>query len=148
MADRLAASSPKNPLPILYRGQVAMYKGDFAKALSSFDDALKLDPKFIPARYYKAQTLAAQGNIAGAKSELSSIIAQDPKNSLAYVKLAQIAIQEGRENDVANLLNKASAASPKDVTPRLVLGGLLSLAPEIQGCRCRRQRRVETGAGQ
>ncbi len=121
VADRLAASAPKNPLPILYRGQVAMYKGDFAKATSTFDEALKLDPKFIPARYYKAQTLAAQGNVAGAKAELSAIVTQDPKNSLAYVKLAQIAIQEGREADVSNLLNKASAASPKDATPRLVL---------------------------
>ena len=82
---------------------------------------MKIDPKFIPARYYKAQTLSAQGNIAAAKAELGTIIQQDPKNSLAYVKLAQIGIQEGREADVASLLNKASAAAPKDVTPKLVL---------------------------
>jgi len=121
VANRLAATSPKNPLPILYQGQVAMYKGDLAKAVSTFDAALKIDPKFIPARYYKAQTLSAQGNIAAAKAELGTIIQQDPKNSLAYVKLAQIGIQEGREADVASLLNKASAAAPKDVTPKLVL---------------------------
>src|SRR6185437_15343459 len=34
---------------------------------------------------------------------------------------AQLAIQEGNEGEVVNLLNKASAAAPKDVTPKLVL---------------------------
>jgi len=121
VADRLAKASPTNPLPILYRGQVSMYQGDLPKAVSIFDAALKLDPKFIPARYYKSQALAAQGEVAAAKNELNTIIKQDPKNSLAYVKLAQIAIQEGNANDVASLLGKASAASPKDVTPKIVL---------------------------
>jgi len=121
VADRLAASAPKNPMPVLYRGQVAMYKGDLPKAVADFDAALKLDPKFIPARYYKAQTLSALGNLAGAKAELNAIIKQDPKNALAYVKLAQIAISEGREAEVVSNLNKAAHMSPKDVTPRLVL---------------------------
>ncbi len=121
VADKLAASAPKNPMPVLYRGQVAMYKGDLAKAVYLFDAALKLDPKFIPARYYKAQTLSAQGKLGGAKAELNAILKQDPKNALAYVKLAQIAISEGRDADVANYLNTASKVSPKDVTPRLVL---------------------------
>lgn len=121
IADRLAKASPKNPLPVLYRGQVSMYQGDLAKATAIFDSALKLDPKFIPARYYKAQTLAGRGDISGAKSELNAILKQDPKNSLAYVKLAQLAIQEGKEADVPMLLGKASAAAPKDVSPKVVL---------------------------
>jgi putative PEP-CTERM system TPR-repeat lipoprotein len=121
IANRLAEASPKNPLPMLYRGQVAMYEGDLAKAAWIFNYALKLDPKFIPARYYEAQTLAAQGNIAGAKAQLNAILKQDSKNSLAYVKLAQLAIQEGNGKEVVSLLNKAAAAAPKDATPRTVL---------------------------
>jgi putative PEP-CTERM system TPR-repeat lipoprotein len=98
-----------------------MYRGDFAKAVYIFDVALKLDQKFLPARYYKAQTLAALGNLAAAKAELNSIVKQDPKNSLAYVKLAQLAIQEGNDAEVVKLLNRASAAAPKEVTAKLVL---------------------------
>ncbi len=121
VSDRLVKSSPNNPMPILYRGQVAMYQGDLGKASSYFDSALKVDPKFIPARYYKAQALAAQGDVANARKELNAIIQQDPKNSLAYVKLAQLSIQQGKWDDVPKLLGKASAAAPKDATPRTVL---------------------------
>ncbi|HVP86288.1 MAG TPA: XrtA/PEP-CTERM system TPR-repeat protein PrsT [Rhizomicrobium sp.] len=122
VATRLSNASPKNPLPVLYRGQIAMYQGDLAKAAWLFDSALKLDPKFVPARYYRAQALAAQGDVAGARDELNIVVKQDPKNSLAYIKLAQLAIQEGKLDDVPQLLGKAAAAAPKDPSPKTVLG--------------------------
>ncbi len=123
-ADKIAESlvkQNKGAMPLLYRGQVAMYQGAFPKALQSFDEALKIDPKFAPARFYRAQTLTSLGDSKGAQAELSRIVAQDPKSSLAFIKMAQLAIQDGRDSEVVPLLQKAAAAAPKDVTPNLVM---------------------------
>ncbi len=96
---------------------------------------LKLDPKFIPARYYKAQTLAAQGDIAGARTELTAIVQQDPKNALAYVKLAQLAIQNGNENEGDGFFEQGSDGVAQGSHVAAGAGGLLSLAQGLQGMR-------------
>jgi tetratricopeptide (TPR) repeat protein len=55
------------------RGLAQMLGGDLAKALASFDEALKLDPTLEQARLNRAITLLRSGQLAKAKSEFEAL---------------------------------------------------------------------------
>ena len=91
VADRMAnATNNKNALPRFLRGQILMLKNDLPGALAAFDQSLALDPKYVPALYFRAGIALSRGDSARASADLKAIVAQEPKNVPAYVKLADM----------------------------------------------------------
>ena len=121
VTERLAKTQPKSPLPAFYRGLIFGAQVNLAAASTALGQALSIDPKFIPALYYRAGIAMARGSPEDGIKDLQQILAQDPANVPAYMKLAQIALDNDRDAEVAALLGKAIKAAPKDPTPRLAL---------------------------
>jgi len=121
VADRMAKSPTKSPLPGFYRAQILIAQGNLAGASAALGQALAADPKFTPALYYRANVSIARGNLEDGTKDLQQVLTQDPNNVLTYVKLAQIALANGQDALVASLLNKAISLAPNNATPRLAL---------------------------
>lgn len=133
VADKLADSGVKGPVPAFYRGQVLIARGDLASAIVSFTRSLESDPKFTPSLYYRAQAEAAQADTEHASADLQHVLAIDPKNVLALIKEADIAAQDDRDSQVTALLNKAILVAPANPMPRLALANYQFLGRDYRG---------------
>jgi len=120
-ADRLGADPKQHLRALLYRGDILASQKDNAGALAAFDKAVAEDPKNTTPLFARAQFLAASQKFADANRDLKAILAMDPKNLGALLKLTDIAMQQGQDQNVRALLGQAIAASPQGAAPRLAL---------------------------
>jgi putative PEP-CTERM system TPR-repeat lipoprotein len=123
--DALEKKQPDNPLAQNLRGGVALAKRDVAGARKSFEKALAIDKGYVPAAANLARLDIAEKKPDDAKKRFEGVLEKDPKNVQALLALAELrANAGGTADEVAALINKAIAADPKAVTPRLALIGL------------------------
>ncbi len=123
--DALEKKQPDNPLAQNLRGGVALAKRDVAGARTSFEKALAIDKGYVPAAANLARLDIAEKKPDDAKKRFEAVLEKDPKNVQALLALAELrANAGGTADEVAALINKAIAADPKEVTPRLALIGL------------------------
>ncbi len=118
----LEVKLPQNPLPKNLRGNVQLLQGDTAAARASYEQALKIDPLFIPAATSLANLDLLNKDIASAKSRFDSILKADPRNLdalLAQVKLR--GLEAAPASEIASLLAKAVQLNPGEAEPRLML---------------------------
>ena len=121
VTNHMAKMAGASPLPAFFLGRLRGAQGDLVSASAAFSDALAIDPKFIPALYFRAHVFMARGNPNGAKKDLRQVLVLDPANSYASIALAQIAQYDGQESQAMALLHRAIEAAPRDPTPRLAL---------------------------
>jgi tetratricopeptide (TPR) repeat protein len=107
VAVKLTNDAPKSPYGPFYQGQLLEQKGDMAKAIPAFSTAISRDPKFLPARYYRALGLLKNGNTHGAEADLQVVLAADPKNASVMVSHAQSAPQTGKDTKLLQNLQEA-----------------------------------------
>jgi putative PEP-CTERM system TPR-repeat lipoprotein len=121
IATSFGQAASKSALPEFYRGRIFIEQGDLPNAFSAFGRAIAIDPKFVPAYYYRAIASAARGNPDAANADLRQVLAQDPGNIAAYIKLSEIALNSDHEPESVALLRQAIKIAPVDPTPRLAL---------------------------
>ena len=112
---------PASPVPWNFRGAAYLGKKDLAKARDSFEQALKLDPKFFPAAANLAQLDLKDNQPAVARGRFESILRADPRNLQAMLALAELARANRDEKTYLSWLEKAAAASPQALQPRMLL---------------------------
>ncbi len=124
--DRAAAiaAAPGVGAPVL-TGVAAFYQliGDRAAAVQRLQDAVKVDPKFVPAKLQLAGLLLKEGRGRQAEQYLNEVIAAEPGNVEALTTLAYIVAARG-DLDQAERLLTAAVADPKSATARLALARL------------------------
>ena len=121
VADALGKAVKQSAYPAFYRGQILALKGDLAGAEKAYEQALVVDPKFVPALYYRGTGAISRADWDVATKNFQQIVALDPKNVPAYLKLAEIAINNDQEAQGITLLNQATRANPDNPAPRLAL---------------------------
>jgi putative PEP-CTERM system TPR-repeat lipoprotein len=118
----LEKKQPDKPLPHNLRGAVYVAKGDIGAARQSFERALALDPADFGAAASLARLDVGDKKPEDAQKRFDTILAKDPKNARAYLAMAEMRrLSGGTADQVAALINKAVAADPTNVSPRLVL---------------------------
>ncbi len=121
VADRLGADPAKRAAALTYRGGILALQHDNAGAMLAFDKAVASDPKSIGALNARAQFLVSTRKFPEAGRDLRTILSLDAKNIPALMKLAEIAEQQGEDQNVRKFLGQAIAAAPADMTPRFAL---------------------------
>ena len=121
IAGQMAKAAEKSPMPLFYRGQIFIARGDLAQAATALGQALTIDPKFVPALYYSANVASARGNLDLATKNLREVIALNPKNALSYIRLADIALSRDQEREAVAFLEQAIKAVPDSPAPRLAM---------------------------
>jgi superkiller protein 3 len=71
-------------------GLLRLSVGRAAEALTHFNEALQIQPKFAEARLKRAVALVAAGSPDQAKSELELLLAEDPANADAHYQLGRL----------------------------------------------------------
>jgi putative PEP-CTERM system TPR-repeat lipoprotein len=112
---------PASPVPWNYRGAAYLGKKDFARARASFERALEIDPKFLPAAANLARLDLKDKQPDAAKARFERILKADPKQFQAMLALANLARMRRDEKDFLSWLDKAVAANPQALRPRLLL---------------------------
>jgi tetratricopeptide (TPR) repeat protein len=117
------------------RGLALLMKGENAKALASFDAALKLQPSLAEARFNRAIALLRLDDAAKASPELEKIFADESSPLRAEAAYHNgIALDRlGRAADAETWLNRARTLDPKLDAALLYIGMLRERRGDLQG---------------
>ena len=84
----VAFAQPKAATPsaaeLVNQGLEVALTGEYDAAIHNFDEALKVDPKFVPAYDNRATALMAKGDFTRAIADYDKAISIDPKDALAF----------------------------------------------------------------
>ena len=107
------------------------WTADPQKALDQLSTALRLDPKFVAARYNRAWLLHRLGRTAESLPDLQSAVQIDPKNLRALDQLGLTYLSLDQPAAAEKVLRRALAISPEDPEVLMHLGrALISLDRE------------------
>lgn len=117
---------PKNPLFQNLKGGAYMAKQDVPNARKSFEQALVLDPAFMPAAVNLAKLDVMEKKPDQARKRFDGVLKKDKNNLQAMLELAALAKAQAKDGEAIQWLEKAVAAHPDAVKPRtLLVGGYL-----------------------
>lgn len=124
---------PENPLVPNMRGAAYLIKKDAVHAREQFELALKLRPTYFPAASNLARLDMADGKPDGAKQRFEEVLKHDDKNIPALLSLASLKTELNEPQDQAKaLIDRAIAAAPDAVQPRLALVGMYGHAKQYK----------------
>lgn len=120
--DVLEKKQPDQAMPHNLRGRVLLLQQNREGARTSFEKALALEPKFLPAAASLAGLDLAQGERAKARARLQAMVDADPKNTVAHLALAEVATRSGAPAaEVTQLLRNAVQANASEARPHVAL---------------------------
>lgn len=118
----MEAKQPTNPVAAQLRGTVLVAKRDLAGARASYEQALKLDPKYFLATARLAALDVADKKPEAAKQRFERVLAAEPKHPQALMALVDLrAATGGTTAELTELLGNAIRANPSEPAPRLRL---------------------------
>lgn len=124
--DALARKQPKLPQTANLRGGVLLAKGRIADARKAFEEALALEPTFMPAANNLAALDLRDKKPENAANRYRSILAKNPKQVEASLRLAVLLQRIGdRTGEIDKILSDAVTADPANVQARLAQVGRL-----------------------
>lgn len=112
-AELVSADRPETHLGV---GALRAEQGRPQDAIAAFETALRLDPKFTPARLDLADLLRSQGRDAEAEAPLREAVRLDPSDAAAHYALALWLLRQSREMEARSELARAVTLAPDDPT--------------------------------
>lgn len=103
-------------------GEVAMYRADYEKALAEFQDEIRLNPAFAPARTRAADAESHLGRHLDAEVESERSMWLDSTSSESLIVLAKALLSQGRTEQAERTLLRALALDPNSYTAHFLLG--------------------------
>ena len=109
----------------LYSGMDRAANGYPEEALQAFDEALAVNPRFVPALEEKAAVLIASSALAEAKAVIDQLLSVDPQNSDAFYLRARLAEKERNMQGVVQALETSVQLDPANIKAVKLLGDYL-----------------------
>jgi tetratricopeptide (TPR) repeat protein len=103
-------------------GEIYLSQGKYDSALIYFENAIRLDPRFIRPILNIAATRSAMGRQTEAEAEYKRALHQAPDSPAVVLGLADFYLKNHRPKDAANLLRVAINGSPDNATLFAFLG--------------------------
>lgn len=114
----------KNPLVQNMKGGILLSKHDLAGARAGFEQALALDPSYLPALENLAQMDLAEKKPEQARQRYEAALARDKRNAGLMTALARLALQRNNAAEAMRWLERATTEHPDALTPALLLANL------------------------
>jgi tetratricopeptide (TPR) repeat protein len=121
------------PPALLLRAKAEFFAGDFENAEKTCKRAIKLRPSFFEAKLYLARILREKDDLAGAAQLAESLLADNPQDIRALRFAADIAVQTGKIDTAAALLDRAAEFSGESAMILLDRARLRWVAGKGQG---------------
>ena len=115
-------TSPRDPFPYLMRGMARFENDDLDRAFADVDEALRLQPKYVPALLERAYLWQCRNRLDLALADANQAIQLDAQNSYAYV-----------ERGVFHFATKEYGKSLRDFEHALRLGSRASVLHLCKG---------------
>jgi tetratricopeptide (TPR) repeat protein len=116
-------AAPNDPAINTDWGELFLEKFQFGEALKSFQVALRVDPKWVPALMGSARTLEDE-DPPQAVSLARQVLEINPNSVEARVFLARQAIDDGHRDEARQQLQKALAINPASLEAHSLLAGI------------------------
>ncbi len=104
--DKADAILPPTPLTLNTRGAVFIEEKDFEKGAQYCQEALKIDPKFYPARFNLAEIQLVQGRYAEARKMFEKFVRENPKDELARFRVFLTFLLEKNYDDARRAIDQ------------------------------------------
>src|SRR5689334_16492862 len=103
-----------DPVRLFERGQSAHAHGDFEKALSFYEQALKVRPEFPEAQFQRGNALVSLNRLDEAEAAFHAAISLKKNWSLPYSTLGALLIRRQRDAEAEQLFRQALAIDARD----------------------------------
>lgn len=122
----------KNPMVHNLKGGVFVARNDMAAARASFQQALALDPVYLPALENLAQLDLLEKKPEQARQRLEAALAKDKKSASLMTLLAKLAIVQGNKAEAARWLERATTENPDALPPAMLLADFYRRSGEME----------------
>ncbi|WP_171013538.1 XrtA/PEP-CTERM system TPR-repeat protein PrsT [Chitinivorax sp. B] len=122
---RMEQVNPRRALTYNLKGAILLAQHNVSGARAAFEQALAIQPAYLPAALNLAQLDSRLGEVGLARSRLQKVIALDAGNVDAMLALADLEIAAGKRDDALRWLERASAAQPGGLKPIYAQASLL-----------------------
>jgi tetratricopeptide (TPR) repeat protein len=116
---------PGDPYPYMMRGIVRSEKDDAKGALADLDEALKRDPKYVPALVRRASLLRAGNQHERALADVDRAIVIDGREPSAYVERGVLLFTRKAHDKAWNDLDRATSLGSREVIVEVIRGQIL-----------------------
>ncbi|MCL2440976.1 MAG: tetratricopeptide repeat protein [Treponema sp.] len=99
------------PPALVLRAKAEYFAGNIDKAEMSCRRAVRLRPSFLEANHYLARILREKGDLAGAVETIESMLADNPQDIRTLRLAAELAMEIGKLDEAAVLLDRAAEYS-------------------------------------
>ncbi|MGH8615515.1 MAG: XrtA/PEP-CTERM system TPR-repeat protein PrsT [Gammaproteobacteria bacterium] len=120
-AQGLAQKEPDNPIAYNVMGTALLGKSDTAAARKQWEQALKQDPKFVPAMLNLAALEMREQHPDIAETRYHQVLEHDESSVQALIALAKVAADRGDAEETTKRLEQARERNPTALQPRLIL---------------------------
>jgi tetratricopeptide (TPR) repeat protein len=103
-----------DPVRLFERGQGAHARGELEKALSFYEQALKVRPEFPEAEFQRGNALASLGRLDEADAAFRRAISYKKNWSLPYSALGVVLVRQNRDKEAEQFFNQALTVDNKD----------------------------------
>ncbi len=111
--DALGDSSA-DPVKLFERAQTAHARGDLARALEFYEEAIRVRPEFPEAEFQRGNLLVSLGRLGEAESAFRRAIELRKDWSLPCSALGALLVRTNRDNEASPLLQKALMLDNRD----------------------------------
>jgi tetratricopeptide (TPR) repeat protein len=105
--DDVFGDGSADPVRLFERGQNAHARGDLAKALEFYEEAIKVRPEFAEAEFQRGNVLAGLGRLPEAEAAFRRTIELRKDWSLPYSALGALLVRLNRDSDAEPVLRQA-----------------------------------------
>ncbi len=129
---KIQAAQGDTPLVQNLDGLLKISRFDLPGARTEFENILQKDPDFVTAKVNLARVLAMQGDSAGSEKMLTAILEKTPASEPTLTMLTDMLASSNRMDDALAVVERAHAATPKDIRLTESLGDLYIRAGKAQ----------------
>ena len=103
-----------DPVRLFERGQSAHSRGELEKALTFYEQALKVRPEFPEAEFQRGNALASLGRLPEADAAFRLAISYKKNWALPYSALGALLMRQGRDKEAEEFFRQALTADAKE----------------------------------
>jgi tetratricopeptide (TPR) repeat protein len=129
------ASLLRSPVAYEGRGDRALARGEFPRAVAEFRAGLELAPDNLSLRQKLATSLSLTGDVQGALEQLQEILRRDPKFASAHYTLGALLLADGQTDLAIERFASAVESEPTYLQARLQLANTLSSRGRFERAR-------------